>query len=55
MSGRLPSTASAVDGKGQTGRASDEYKAAFRRTMRAKTVPHEVLNALQVGVESEGG
>ena len=23
--------------------------------MRAKSVPHEVLNALQVGVESEGG
>ena len=45
----------AVDGKGQTGRASDEYKAAFWRTMRAKSVPHEVLNALQVGVESEGG
>ena len=44
-----------VDGKGQTGRASDEYKAAFWRTMRAKSVPHEVLNALQVGVESEGG
>ena len=45
----------AVDGKGQTGRASDEYKAAFWRTMRAKSVPHEVVNALQVGVESEGG
>ena len=41
--------------KGKTGRATDEYKAAFWRTMRAKSVPHEVLNALQVGVESEGG
>ena len=41
--------------KGKTGRATDEYKTAFWRTMRAKSVPHEVLNALQVGVESEGG
>ena len=41
--------------QGKTGTATDEYKAAFWRTMRAKSVPHEVLNALQVGVESEGG
>ena len=41
--------------QGKTGRATDEYNAAFWRTMRAKSVPHEVLNALQVGVESEGG
>ena len=41
--------------KGKTGTATDEYKAAFWRTMRAKSVPHEVVNALQVGVESEGG
>ena len=39
----------------KTGTATDEYKAAFWRTMRAKSVPHEVVNALQVGVESEGG
>ena len=39
----------------KTGRASDAYKTAFWRTMRDKSVPHEVLNALQVGVESEGG
>ena len=45
----------AVGDQGKTGRATDEYKAAFWRTMRAKSVPHEVLNALQVGVESEGG
>ena len=44
-----------VGDTGKTGRATDEYKAAFWRTMRAKSVPHEVLNALQVGVESEGG
>ena len=39
----------------KTGRASDAYKAAFWRTMRDKSVPHEVLNALQVGTDSEGG
>lgn len=37
------------------GRASDSYKNAFWRTMRDKFVPHEVLNALQVGTDSEGG
>lgn len=44
------------EGKAEkTGRASDAYKAAFWRTMRDKAVPHEVLNALQVGTDSEGG
>ena len=46
----------APEGKAEkTGRASDAYKAAFWRTMRDKAVPHEVLNALQVGTDSEGG
>ena len=46
----------APEGKTEkTGRASDAYKAAFWRTMRDKSVPHEVLNALQVGTDSEGG
>ena len=46
----------APEGKTEkTGRASDSYKAAFWRTMRDKSVPHEVLNALQVGTDSEGG
>lgn len=46
----------APEGKAEkTGRASDSYKAAFWRTMRDKAVPHEVLNALQVGTDSEGG
>ena len=46
----------APEGKAEkTGRASDAYKAAFWRTMRDKSVPHEVLNALQVGTDSEGG
>ena len=41
--------------KVRTGRASDEYKTAFWRVMRSKSVPHEIYNALQVGTESEGG
>ena len=46
----------APEGKAEkTGRASDSYKAAFWRTMQDKAVPHEVLNALQVGTDSEGG
>ena len=46
----------APEGKAEkNGRASDSYKAAFWRTMRDKAVPHEVLNALQVGTDSEGG
>ncbi len=44
-----------MDGKTKSGRASDEYKTAFWRVMRSKSVPHEVFNALQVGTESEGG
>lgn len=41
--------------KGKTGRATDEYNAAFWRVMRDKSVPHEVHNALQIGSDSEGG
>ncbi len=37
------------------GRASDTYRDAFWRTMRSKSVPREVLNALQVGENTEGG
>ena len=39
----------------KTGRASDEYKRAFWNTMRSKAAGYEVLNALQVGTDSEGG
>jgi HK97 family phage major capsid protein len=39
----------------KTGRASDEYKRAFWNAMRSKTAGYEVLNALQVGTDSEGG
>lgn len=45
----------AVDGKEKTGRATDEYKAAFWKALRNKSVSHEVYNALRVGTESEGG
>lgn len=41
--------------KAKTGTATDEYKAAFWRNVRSKSIPHEVFNALQVGVDSEGG
>ena len=37
------------------GTASDEYREGFWRLMRAKSVPHEILNALQIGTDSEGG
>ena len=39
----------------KTGRASDEYKRAFWNAMRSKAAGYEVLNALQVGTDSEGG
>ena len=43
------------NGEGKTGRASDEYKRAFWNVMRSKAAGYEVLNALQVGTDSEGG
>ena len=39
----------------KTGRASNEYKRAFWNAMRSKAAGYEVLNALQVGTDSEGG
>ena len=39
----------------KTGRASDEYKTNFWNAMRFKSVSHDVMNALQVGTNSEGG
>ena len=39
----------------KTGRASDEYRKAFWNVMRSKTPRHDVLNALSVGTDSEGG
>ena len=45
---------SAAD-KGKSGRASDEYRRSFWNMMRSKNPSFEVMNALQVGVDSEGG
>ena len=45
----------APDGKEKTGRAAAEYKNAFWRVMRSKSIPHEVYNALQVSTLTEGG
>jgi HK97 family phage major capsid protein len=39
----------------KTGRASDEYKANFWNAMRSKFPSSAVINALQVGTETEGG
>ena len=41
--------------KTKTGTATDEYKDAFWRNVRSKSISHEVFNALQVGTDSEGG
>ena len=41
--------------KSKTGTATDEYKDAFWRNVRSKSISHEVFNALQVGTDSEGG
>lgn len=43
------------NGETKTGRASDEYKRAFWNAMRSKAAGYEVLNALQIGTDSEGG
>ena len=39
----------------KTGRATDEYRQNFWNAMRAKVPMPSVLNALQVGTDSEGG
>ena len=39
----------------KTGRGTKDYAKNFWRVMRSKSVPHEVMNALQVGTETEGG
>jgi HK97 family phage major capsid protein len=45
----------APNAKTKTGRATDEYKQAFWNVIRSKTPGYEVLNALQIGIDSEGG
>ena len=39
----------------KTGRASAEYRKAFWNVMRAKNPHYDVMNALQIGTDSEGG
>lgn len=43
------------DNRSRNPRATDEYQKSFWNVMRSKSVPHEVMNALQVGTDSEGG
>ncbi len=42
-------------GEEKTGRASTEYRKSFWNAMRSKMPSHEVMNALQIGTDSEGG
>jgi len=42
-------------GEDKTGRASAAYKKAFWNVMRSKNPHYDVVNALQVGTDSEGG
>ena len=44
-----------VTGETKTGRATDEYRKAFWNVMRSKAPNYEVMNALQIGTDSEGG
>lgn len=45
----------APTGEEKTGRASAEYRKSFWNAMRSKMPGHEILNALQIGTDSEGG
>ena len=42
-------------GEEKTGRASAEYRRSFWNAMRSKMPTHEIMNALQIGTDSEGG
>ncbi len=43
------------DDRAKNPRATDEYRKSFWNVMRSKSVPHEVLNVLSIGTDSEGG
>ncbi|BFL49119.1 MULTISPECIES: phage major capsid protein [Clostridia] len=45
----------APSGEEKAGRASAEYRKSFWNAMRSKMPGHEILNALQIGTDSEGG
>ncbi|MFR3141175.1 MAG: phage major capsid protein [Lacrimispora saccharolytica] len=52
-----PLTGKPLNGRetAKTGRASDEYRQNFWNMMRSKTPMPTVMNALQIGTDSEGG
>lgn len=52
-----PLTGKPMNGKetAKTGRATDEYLQNFWNMMRSKTPMPTVMNALQIGTDSEGG
>lgn len=51
----LTSKPAAMTGEEKAGRASTEYRRSFWNVMRSKMPSHEIMNALQVGTDSEGG
>ena len=52
-----PLTGKPMNGKedAKTGRAADEYRTNFWNMMRSKAPMPSVVNALQIGTDSEGG
>ena len=44
-----------INNNAKTGRASDEYKNAFWQNVRMKSVPHSIMNSLNIGTDGEGG
>ena len=44
-----------INNNAKTGRASDEYKNAFWQNVRMKSVPHSLMNSLNIGTDGEGG
>ncbi|WNF36830.1 phage major capsid protein [Bacillaceae bacterium IKA-2] len=54
VKGAIRNSPNASNAEAKTGRATDEYKRAFWRSMRNKN-SFDIQNALQVGTDSEGG
>ena len=52
-----PLTGKPLDGKGdeRTGRATDEYRSNFWNAMRTKNPTPQVVDALRIGADTEGG
>lgn len=51
----LGNPSSNPQGEEKTGRASSAYRNSFNTYMRNKSVSHDIMNALSIGVDSEGG